>query len=238
MAKVDALVVELKSAEPEAVERALRSLSRRGIEVLGKLLDRLEDERDPGARVNLLRALGRVTYDAEHFEPAHLERLRKHAAAQGLERAAEPRALFELATFVKVLGMAGDLSCLEDLLRAMGHGDARVRSNAIEGVAFLVRRWKVACGARVQAALEAAAADEVARVSVTATAALFVTHGVAADLARARLQELSTGDDDASRVAAQSALASLGIERRPLLERLAKDSFYSLLERYDRDGWA
>ena len=236
MAQAEEYIAELSTIDPAKIEHSLRGLASMGEESIGQIMSRLETEGDSSTRVNLMRAIGRVGFENDFFDPSVVERLRELRKDKGLGDGSEQKALYERATYVKVLGMIGEPGCFDELLQDFDHQDHRVRANALEGVAFIIKRWQVTGGVKVQEAIEKAMKDENTRVSVTATVALFLVHTIAAETLKARVRDLSYSNDPAVKNAARRASKSFDVSTDRFLDLFARDSIYSLIRRFDELG--
>jgi len=236
VARAEDFIAELSAVDPAKVEQALRGLAGLGEEVLGKLMTRLEREGDGTTRVNLLRAVGRVALENEYFDPSVVKRLRALRTEQGFGDTADQQGRFARATYVKILGMVGEPGCFDEILGDVKSFDPRIRANALEGLAFIIKRWTVTGGRKVQQAVEEAVKDDIIRVSVTATAVLYLIHAVAADNLRSRIRDMAHSTDDQIRSAARTAAASFDIKTENFFDLFARDSVFALLRRYDDQG--
>lgn len=235
MAHVDDCIGQLAAVDPKVVEEALRGLAGEGGSALDPILTRLEAEGDSHTRINLLRAMGRVAHENDLYYESVIRRLDVWAIRRDLADDESRDGRYERATWIKVLGMAGDPGVLPRLLPAMADADPRVRSNAVEGVAFVIKRWNVTGGHVVQEVLERAQRDPVPRVATTATVALYLLHSVAARGLKERLRELSFSGDAETAAAAKTATAIFGIGIRRVSDFFG-DSIYGLLRRPDDMG--
>jgi len=237
VASIEELMAELAGTDPVVLERAIRGLAREGVQAIEALFERMEKEAESHTRINLLRALGRVAYENKHFDPRHCRRLRDYALRQNLLDAKSDEQRHEKATYVKVLGMTGEPGDFGELIANFNHFDSRVVANAVEGVAFIVKRWTVTGGASIQDALEKKLDDEQARVRVNAMVALYLIHNMAAETLREKLQDLTTINEPQVRTAARTALASFDISAGSFLQRFARDSIFALVHKASLDGW-
>ena len=236
MAQAEEFIASLSTVDPAKVEHALRGLASLGPESIAPVMSRLETEGDGSTRVNLLRAIGRVAYENEYFDPSLVHRLRDLRKERALGEGTSQKALYERATYVKVLGMIGEPSCFDELIEDFDHQDHRVRANALEGTAFIIRRWLVTGGVKVQEAIENLIKDESTRVSVTATVALYLVHTIAAETLKSRVRDLSYSTNPDVKNAARRAATSFKVSTDRFFDLFARDSIYSLIRRFDELG--
>jgi vesicle coat complex subunit len=222
-------IAELSTADPERLEQVLKGLSSIGIEVLPLIMDSYEISAESATRINLLRAIGRVAFDNDYYDPGLLEKIEEiQSQICSTDLSAKNRVRL-LATVVKVMGMVGDASTLGKLIVFLTHSDKRVRSNAVEGIAFIIRRWSIEGEHELKDALEMAAKDEDVRVSVTATIALYLVHSVAARNLRNRIDNLCHSSNEEVKNAAVTAAASFDIKSESFFSLFTPDSIFALL---------
>ena len=222
-------IAELSTADPERLEEVLKGLSSLGTEVLPLIIENFEASGDSATCINLLRAVGRVAFDNDYYDPKVLEKIEEIQSQICSASLSARDRVHQLATVVKVMGMVGDASTLQKLLPFLTHSDKRVRSNAVEGIAFIIRRWSIEGDHDLKDALEKALKDEDVRVSVTATIALYLSHSVAARNLRNRIDNLCHSSNDEVKNAAVTAAASFDIKSESFFSLFTPDSIFALL---------
>lgn len=229
MSDREELLEALDGLPAEQAHARLHALRAEGVELLHGFLEDLATTDDDERRIPILRVLGTLAFIHDY----HDEKVREaYLAALGRHETARVR-----ATWVKNLGKLGLPEDAERILSFLDDRDPRVRANAVEGLAFLVKRTKNAGGPRVQERLAEMLRSGNPRLRINAALALFFIHRLEAEGLYAYLRQLAETGDPREQVGARRVMDAFALRRegalREAVHRFGDDSIYYLVTRSD-----
>ena len=222
-------VAELSTLDPDRLKQVFNYLASQGTEVLPLLIESYGKNSDSGTRINILRAIGLVAFESDYYDPELIKKVLSILDEICSVRMDPKKRNHMIATAVKVAGMIGDVDTSKRLLSFFSHNDSRVRANAVEGLAFILKRWSTQGCEGSKEALEKAVKDNDVRVSVTATVALYLLHSVAAVSLKKRIDTLCHSGNEEIKNAAVTAAASFEIRSENFFDLFTPDSIFALL---------
>lgn len=227
----EAIIESFGGLAPEEAHDCLHALRGEGVELLRAFLNDLRASTEEVRTITILRILGTLSFVHDYHDPATIEGY--------LEFFQDGVSAHVRATWVKNLGKIGGPGEAERILAFLDDRDPRVRANAVEGLAFLVKRTKNAGGPKVLERLQALLRSSNPRLRINAALALFFVHRLEAEGLFCYLRRLAEDGEPVERQSAQRVVEAFALRRegstREALAQFGEDSIYYLLTRYDLD---